>query len=261
MKNVDLSSMNVECGFQNNLFFIWRREMRLIIILIVCLINVVYLDAMPLKFDFAVPADGVFPCLIIAPGAGYHKDLPLIKNLYNESLKNGFAVLRFDWDYFTKGEKASENYEEELKQLTALIEFVKADQRVNKEKIFVAGKSLGSVLAYRSVYQRDDIDGLLLLTPIFPNNDSAYRLHNDIENLNIPTFIIVGDNDNANCNLKTLYEVNAKIKGDTFITVVPGDHSFNIEPFQADVISEVNNKNIALVIENIINWLKNRNKG
>lgn len=222
------------------------------------------LNALPKDYVFQSPdSDIKMPCLIIAPGAGYHKDLPLIKNLAKESLKNGFAVITFNWDYFTDGEKASENYIQEIKNITDLIDFAHSNSNVDSEQIYVAGKSLGSVLAYRAVNKdeyKDKIAGLILLTPIFPNEEFGLQLHQNIKDYNKPTFICVGSNDKANCDLKTLYSIFSESESKTSISVLPGDHGLNIEPYQSGVFSEINNQNINLAVKNTMQWLINESR-
>ena len=234
------------------------KNLYLSLLLILLAIN---LNALPKDYIFQSPdSDSKIPCLIIAPGAGYHKDLPLIKNLAEESVKNGFAVITFNWDYFTDGEKASENYTQEIKNITDLIDFTLSNDKVDTEQIYVAGKSLGSVLAYRAVNKgeyKDKIAGLILLTPIFPNEEFGLQLHQNIKDYNKPTFICVGSNDKANCDLKTLYSIFSESESTTSISVLPGDHGFNIEPFQSGVISDINNQNIDLAVTNIMQWLIN----
>ena len=43
---------------------------------------------------------GKRPAVIIAPGAGYHMDLPIIKDLAEKLAAAGVLAFRFDWNYY-----------------------------------------------------------------------------------------------------------------------------------------------------------------
>src|SRR5688572_14848995 len=54
------------------------------------------------------PGKGNGAAVVIAPGQGYHRGLPLTTRTAEGLAEAGFVALRFDWGYFTAKGKPSE---------------------------------------------------------------------------------------------------------------------------------------------------------
>jgi alpha/beta superfamily hydrolase len=96
--------------------------------------------------------DGPFPTVILAPGQGYHMGLPAMEQTAKEMVVQRIAVYRFNWAYFSndaKNGQPSKEYVAEIEDMTAVLTKVRSDPRVAKDKIAVAGKSLGSLVAWQ----------------------------------------------------------------------------------------------------------------
>jgi len=263
------------------------------ILLLILLSTLGCLSAENIQYNLDMPkkVKGKVPLIIECPGAGYHKDLSLFTDIRDEALKNNIACLRFNWKYYSEKRKPSDRYQEELQTIEEMIQVAKQNPAIDTEKIYLAGKSLGSVLAYQAMLIKEetkadepkthcgagceasqnqeatpqyafrkDIKGLILLTPIFPDENSAVKLHPNLDKLNIDTYVIVGANDPENCDLKVLIAQLAKAPKAIELHVVGGDHGFNLEPWQEGVVSEKNNKNIQNVAQQTIFWIKNKLK-
>jgi len=101
--------------------------------------------------------------VVIAPGQGYHKDLPLIVESAKALADAGFLAVRFDWAYFTAKGQRSADLKPEMDDLEASIHFARQQEGI--EKVVIAGKSLGSMVALnRAAARPDDLAGLALLT-------------------------------------------------------------------------------------------------
>jgi len=165
--------------------------------------------------------------VVIAPGQGYHMELPLITTSAARLADEGFAVLRFDWAFFTAKGAPAADFATEVADLDAAIAWVHALDGV--DKVVVAGKSIGSLVAMkRAGSKHDDLAGVALLT--FPiHNPGAHEqlwvTPDDIDNVGRPMSVFVGDRDPL-CDLGTLYALIAKTKTPAPIIVVPGEHSF-----------------------------------
>lgn len=166
--------------------------------------------------------------VVIAPGQGYHKDLPLIVRSAQRLSDAGFHVLRFDWTYFTAKGRPSDDLSSERQDLDAAIAWVRKFEGVRK--VIVAGKSLGSRVALqRAAEKSGDLAGVALLT--FPIHDpgAAEKLFVDASELDrtaCPLLVVTGDRDPL-CDLRTLYGLLAKSKSTIPVVTVPGDHSLN----------------------------------
>ncbi len=243
----------------------------ILLILLLTLAMTLYAGNTQYNLDLPKKVKGKVPVIIVCPGAGYHKDLSLFTEIRDEALKNNVACLRFNWKYYTEGRKPSEGYKEELDTIEEMIKMVKDNPAIDTKKIYLAGKSLGSVLAYQTLLKtkepvlqdppslfRHDIKGLILLTPIFPDKATAEKLHPNLAQLTIDTFVIVGANDPENCDVKLLISMLADVKKNVELYVTGGDHGFNLEPWKEGVESEINNTNITNVARNTIHWIKYR---
>jgi alpha/beta superfamily hydrolase len=114
--------------------------------------------------------------VVICPGRGYHKDLPLVKDLATRLNEEGFATLRFNWSFFTNKVQPSQDGSVELADIDAVIEMAKNIPGVDSSRIYLVGKSLGSVFGYHAFQKHPELRACLLYTPIIPEpgTGSAY---------------------------------------------------------------------------------------
>ncbi len=165
--------------------------------------------------------------VVIAPGQGYHMELPLITTSAARLADEGFAVLRFDWAFFSAKGAPSQEFATEVADLDAAIAWAHALEGV--EKVIVAGKSIGSLVAMkRAGSKHDDLSGVALLTFPIHNPGALEKLWvtpDDIDKVGRPMSVLVGDRDPL-CDLGTLYALIAKTKTPAPIIVAPGEHSF-----------------------------------
>jgi len=122
----------------------------------------------PLAARLIVPGGpGPFATLIIAPGGGYDMDQPLTGGLAKAVAQAGFAALRFDWRFYKQaGARPSEGLTTEVADLNEIVAFARSDNRLDADRIFLAGKSLGSVVTWRVASSASQIRAAYLLTPI-----------------------------------------------------------------------------------------------
>ncbi len=177
--------------------------------------------------------------VVLAPGQGYHKELPLMKRSAEVLSAAGFTALRFDWAYFTAKGQPSADLSVEREDVDAAIAFLRArsasmdEHRDSAKKIVLAGKSLGSLASLmRAGTKSDDLAGLALLTlPVHqPDDTSNARVEAaDLDKAKCPVLIINGDSDPMS-DLATLYRLAASAKTAPRIVIVPGDHGFETKP-------------------------------
>jgi hypothetical protein len=159
-----------------------------------------------------------FPALVIAPGQGYHKELPLVKTLAAKAAMSGVVVYRFDWSYFSADPKSgqpSADLKNEVEDMLAVVEKAKSDPSVEAGKIVLAGKSLGMVL----------------LTPLCTDPDSGAAIGNE----SYPNFVansrpisLVLGNTDPMCQLPMLYDFLRPTAGNVSVNTFTGGHSLTI---------------------------------
>jgi dienelactone hydrolase len=206
------------------------------------LIQLVWLSALPMCAAAQIapvhidrPAGaGPFPAVVLAPGQGYHMALPAMAQTAAELVERGFAVYRFNWSYWLrdpKGEPA-DNLVTELQDLQRVIKLARTDPTVDGARLGVAGKSLGSVVAWQALRADAALSFAVLLTPVCSEQvvgsgaaSAAAANYPDIETEARPLAFVLGDADPL-CEPKLLYRHAAQAKGPVRIDVVSGDHSF-----------------------------------
>lgn len=207
----------------------------------------------PLRHAIAYPqAQGKAPAVVIAPGQGYHMDLPLTRGLADAAVAAGFVAARFDWRYHAKGGEPAEDLASEVADLEAVLDRVKADPRVDPARVVLAGKSLGTMVAYRVLRKRPEVKGAVLLTPIFRSKESQETHYPDLPGLDRPVTFLVGDNDAGNCQLPVMYEAIAQVKAPLAkAVVVAGNHSLEVAP-RGDA---ANGPNLRAATAIAVHWL------
>lgn len=208
------------------------------------------------------------PTVVLAPGTGYHMDLPLLQELAESLAQQGYIVFRFNWHYFTsqpQGEPSKEG-ETEVLDMQAVVSLARQDVRADTDRLFVAGKSLGSLIAYR-VFQRDpSLKALALLTPVctsmyddddnlrpepIPSGEVNYP---GLAALGRPVLFATSDND-PNCRLPMLFDFLKPFEGRYPMTVVGGNHSWDVVKGVDDATNARNKANRAVGIGFVTRWL------
>lgn len=208
-----------------------------------------------------------YPALIIAPGQGYHMELPLIKHLAQTAADNSVIALRFDWNYFTAGTGPSPDLSREMQDLEAALEAVAQMPEVDKNQIMIAGKSLGTLITYQLFQKRPDLHSLYLITPLctwywdeegnevapFPIADLRYP---DFASEKRPVLMTLGNQD-PNCLTPMLYDFLGQAgNSSATLTVFGGDHSLNVGPWDDASYNARNEANISAAIQAIVQWMK-----
>ena len=196
---------------------------------------------------------GKAPALVLAPGQGYHMRRPLLERVAGEAARAGFVAVRFDWAYLAAKGSPSEDLSAELEDLGAVLAWARADARIDPARIYLAGKSLGSIVAYRRFQADPALRALLLLTPVFPDLDTAREAYPDLPALGRPAVVVVGDADRL-CPAARLHEV----LGATAIPVVgvAGDHGLNSGPADDPAWSTRNAANVDAAAAMVAYWLR-----
>lgn len=188
---------------------------------------------------------GPFPTVILAPGSGYHMSMPILEDVAKQLVAHGMAVYRFNWVYFTaepKG-KPSTDLVLELQDMSAVLAVARSDARVAKDRVFVAGKSLGTGVAWSLLSSDKAIRAAVLLTPVCSRTKDGALVSEAEENYpgitaeRRPLLFVAGEQDPL-CAPSVLYRFAATAAGPTRVAVIGGDHSF-AEPAVSGAAGEV----------------------
>ncbi|MEZ5490282.1 MAG: alpha/beta family hydrolase [Gammaproteobacteria bacterium] len=196
---------------------------------------------------------GPFTTVVLAPGQGYHMQLPALEKTAQRLLAAGFAVFRFNWAYYTSTPQGnlSNEFVLEIEDMNAVVALAKSDTRVDSERIWAAGKSLGSSVAWHVLKGDSSLKGGALLTPVCSQAESGNQeptpIHDyyypSIDEETRPLVFVVGDSDPL-CSPSILYRLISELTGPSRLAVVGGDHSFENLPLSGNEAFE---KNLRLI--------------
>lgn len=196
------------------------------------------------------PAKPNGAAVVLAPGQGYHKELPLMKRGAEALAEAGFTAVRFDWAYWTAKGQPSDGYATEIADAEAAISFAKKQDGVSK--LLLAGKSLGSVVALAwSNAHAGALNGLALLT--FPNTAESNPNAADLAKCDLAPLMVSGDADPL-LDRPALYALAAKMQHSPLIVIVPGDHGYGDGVKGSADAAE----NVDLAVRNLVVWAKRR---
>ena len=212
-------------------------------------------DSVEAVIHFPARSDSAkMPAIIIAPGGGYHMDLPIITELAKESVKNGLIAVRFNWHYFTSGGKGSADFSTEIEDLKAVIAYIRNHPRVDPGKLILAGKSNGSIVAYNTFLDmKADIFALFLLTPICNEAGDMAALYPGLADQKIPVVLLLGNSDRM-CAMQFLYSGLQTAGNNVTTLIIQGDHGLNLGPFDDPAFKEANQNNISAAIHMLGYW-------
>lgn len=209
------------------------------------------------------PGKGPFPALVLAPGAGYHMRLPILDRNAKALLKRGVAVFRFNWAYFVRDGaqgKQSDDRASEVEDMQTVLRLARSTASIDPARIYVGGKSLGSIVSWRVFRGDPALAGALLLTPVCtkPTQPSLQPEQNYPE-LSLdrrPVQWILGDADPV-CEPRSLFRFLANAPRVHRVAVLDGNHSFERSATPEKVPSATTERQLALAAELAADFIAN----
>jgi hypothetical protein len=213
---------------------------------------------LPGKLSIQTPkGKGPFPCVIICPGRGYHMELPLMKDFADKAVQEGFVAVRFDWTFYTKGSNPSADGSQEIGDVEQVLLMAKQIPEVDPTRIYIAGKSLGSVFGYAVFHDHPELKGCLLMTPVIPERGAGVDYYPDLADEYRKVVFILGNEDFNNCKLNYLYHYLADCKAPIPVVVLAGGHGFNQAGESTDKgLLEIDKYNVKTAVDASVYWLK-----
>lgn len=209
------------------------------------------------RMTIHVPSGGGrLPAIVVAPGRGYHRGLPIPFRLCEMAAERGLVALRFDWAYTDAQSAPSAGLVNELAEMKAVVDWLRRHPRVDGSQILIAGKSLGSIVAWRLAQQDPEILGVALLTPIIPERDGGARYYSGLTTEKRPVALLVGSNDPQNCPVPNLYDAVKDASSNVSVLVVPGDHGLEVAEARTSDGSPMSRDNIEAAMRVLVAWAR-----
>lgn len=180
-------------------------------------------DAVFLSGVLHLPAQpgSLSPVLVVAHGRWNTYDLPLLRDLCRGAAAQGLCALRFNFRYVDQHGEPSADGRQELADLRAAWEFTRNRYGALLGRTYLAGKSLGAIVAGRLATQEIGLGGYIALG--YPLGLSPTE---HLAELGCPALFVVGDRDPF-CAVNDLQPVLDTIPTSTTLAVVAGgDHSY-----------------------------------
>ena len=191
---------------------------------------------------------GSHPAILIAPGQGYPMERSLFQKIALNFREQGFITLQFNWRFYSQKTNPSDDFVNEIQGLKTCLAYLRSLHEVNKNEIFVIGKSLGSLVGIDVASSSPDFKGLVLLTVALHPPHGPYEFHPKIEKLReikIPVSIITGEKDPI-CKSEMLHKLLTNLPHNIPVFTVPGDHQFRGKT------EEETGSNEDLVVEHVL---------
>lgn len=198
-------------------------------------------------------AEGKHPAVLIAPGQGYHMGLPLIAGFAEEAANAGLVAYRFNWAYTAAKGRPAPDLATEIEDMETVLKAVLADPRVDPARVFIAGKSLGTLVSYRVFQSHPKLKALFLLTPVA--RGGVEQNYPKLAETTRPILLTLGNRDPL-CPLPTLYAALAATKGNVATVVVAGDHGMNVGSYKDPAFTKRNAANIGVALKGTIHWIR-----
>ena len=204
------------------------------------------------KFVIEYPENKA-PCaaVVIAPGFRYPKNGSIFLILRDFFLAKGIAVARLDWSFYVDDAVSgvpSEELRVETAELQGLISLLRVDRRIDASRIFLLGKSLGSVIAWRVFCEDAAVAGVVLVTPLCQENTGHYPALTGEER---PVLLIAGSED-PNTDLRAMHVTGKRLSQHLQLYIVMGNHTLTTA--KVDYENELSRR-IAGIGSVIYSWL------
>ncbi len=194
------------------------------------------------------------PGLVIAPGSSYPKEGAIIESLARQAVPAGWAVLRFDWSYTTYGGGASSSRKREAAELEAALAFLGSQPACDPNRLVVAGKSLGSAVAYKVFTNHPELTAAILLTPVFRTAEGAGKTYAGLAQERRPVLLVTGERDPL--NKPPVMAAHLATAGEHIVTeVVAGDHGLCLSRRKDPDSQAANRDNIDAALASVVRWL------
>lgn len=188
-----------------------------------------------IKVDVYNP--GAKRVMLLAQGQGCNARLEMYDAIAREAKADDFTLVRLYWAYCVtepKGE-VSEDLSLENEDLLTALEYVRTALKFDDTKIFIGGKSLGSLVSFDIFSKQKSLQALVLLTPVCTDSTDPAATKNafDVNYPGLavetrPVLVTQGDVDLL-CEAKHFQEYLQGKPASFSQLVVPGDHGFGLK--------------------------------
>jgi predicted alpha/beta-hydrolase family hydrolase len=210
------------------------------------------------------PQGNNLPALVVAPGQGCNSKNLLFETLAKEAQAQGLVVVRMEWNYCNAKPKEpmpSDQLKNEIEDLQTVMDYTYALGNIDKTKVTLVGKSLGSLVGYSIFPEAKQLKNLILLTPVCSYVEEQTGKTISVAETNYPgiktdsrqILLALGTEDPI-CSVPVLYDFLKDSKGNISVVVANGDHGFRIKNAQGEIDQARTERNTNTVVNAVLNW-------
>ncbi|MBI1772562.1 MAG: hypothetical protein HYR68_09520 [Burkholderiales bacterium] len=149
----------------------------------------------------------------------------------------------------------------ELQDMLLVLNLARNDDRVQQEQISVAGKSFGSIVAWRVFREEPGLKSCVLLTPLCMADKSGEDELNlvrenypDAGHENRPVLMLAGNAD-PHCELEILRQFVVNTSAKFNINVLDGNHNLEMPDADAAMAASKFDRNLQLLASHVERFL------
>ena len=197
-------------------------------------------------------ADQLAPVLIVSHGRWNNLGLPLLHDLCQRAAEEGWRALRFNFRYVTQKHAPSPNGADEVADLQGALAAVRTEFRSSPGRTYLAGKSLGAVVAGHVAAAHSGLGGYIALGyPLHAPGGDVSADTSDLARLGCPALFAIGDRDPF-CRLDLLQPILTTVTTSCTLEVIAGgDHSF-----RPPHVSEASDEYLPQALDVTLRWMQ-----
>lgn len=180
------------------------------------------------RIDYIVDAPrggGPFPLLVVAPAKQLLMEAPLFEKLAKGAAKQGYFVVRFNWRFVASGTQPTPDLSGEATDIDIVVDRFLQERRVDRGRIVLAAKSLGSRALMRGPEKR--AKALLLLTPNCDGGQTFRQLYAPLFDPDKPrTAHIAISATDPYCDVRQIYSALGELGSRVTVHTLAGGHNF-----------------------------------
>ncbi|MCW5936450.1 MAG: hypothetical protein KIT11_03985 [Fimbriimonadaceae bacterium] len=201
------------------------------------------------------------PAVLFAPDAAYPMSEPLIARAKDELVRKGYLVMTMDWHFYIQGARPSGQLESEEAQCQAAVNHLNIHPGVDKARVVVVGKGLGSVVGWRVFQKTPWLAGFVITAPSWPTAREARRNYPGIGEATRPLAFIIPTDDAVGAPADVRAAFLAGVPSGAIVTELPGDHSFEVADPGSHQGPNLNEASVRAAIDATVAAVESMTKG
>ncbi|MEC9283168.1 MAG: hypothetical protein VX642_10675 [Bdellovibrionota bacterium] len=195
------------------------------------------------SIQVSIPEGANGKYILVIPAKKYSMKGELFQKIKREALRRSYAVLQFDWSFYTKNIEPTKSLRAEARELNELIDYFQETYGFQKNELIIIAKSFGSRVL--SKIRTQNLGPIALVTPNCDSISTFYKTYGKLLNHKQKMQISISVDD-PYCNVEQIYNSASYFTKKITLYTSTGDHNF---------VSKENVFNQDIMISQLVNWI------